>query len=657
MLSDSEEEHPRKSRRLTHRHGPSTVNYDMKHHPIDDVLRPKYSAGRRGRRKQDPGEINDSDPETGEENEIEAYSKNMTPPHLHHRRSSRNVDQSKKPNYSAKWHPLDQMLEDNASSTVVVKGDPSKNTHTSGSSSPLKDEEDSTTISSDLDHNPGANKASEMEVRIPPVSPSQRRSTRVASSKNGPQNYDMKYDGLIYISLMLRLTASSRFHMMDSILRPNATAKRIQSRVLSHASGKTSLKLSSTYRTLTEQSTDSSPKSLTRRPAHHKSSSSSDEVNVPGVPAWSLLQNPYSNRVSLTWAEIQEMDRRVFLLQKGAPLDSSTLPLAWSDDIFKKILLDEGVNTLDELSPAKNLGVLKSRYESVKLGLQKFFKSELEPANNICWTISKAEGFDVYEMKSGSRYWRHQKDSVVEGTTISSRSSNMRSTSETARHTIQDRSREATNGIRRRRDKNKAIALKSMQTVMDEGGKPDKSRPKLPPVLGVDTDRTTNFDREDDSERGTITETEETLIESMRGEHVASLTMSDAALEELLLPVQQYLGEDSKHEVTSGLALRGSEAAGESHTHPDKTHDNVSFVAPKAKAMGPNTFSNRGPEAIQLKEEMTSGEVFGFHENSDEPLSPEMQVKTKKRKSRAELAVIVHEDLPGRTRWLRRSSV
>ena len=89
-----------------------------------------------------------------------------------------------------------------------------------------------------------------------------------------------------------------------------------------------------------------------------------------------------------------------------------------------------------------------------------------------------------------------------------------------------------------------------------------------------------DFDHEDDSERGAITETENSLIESMRGGHFSSSVMSDTALEELLLPAEQDLKEEPDHEIVADLVLsdlKDSESAGRVLAYPDKALDKISY--------------------------------------------------------------------------------
>lgn len=192
--SSQKDRRPGKRVRLTRGQGP--VSYDMKHHPMDDVLRPKYSAKRRANRRQVPEESSDSDEEIDEEHTIDTPSGKVISSNAHRRWSSRNIHKNKAPIYSAKWHPLDQMLRDNASSRIVSKkgGHSEKNRkNTSDSSFTLKDEESPTAINSDLDPDHDATyNASELGKETVPTSPDRRRSTRV-SSKDAPPNYDMKY--------------------------------------------------------------------------------------------------------------------------------------------------------------------------------------------------------------------------------------------------------------------------------------------------------------------------------------------------------------------------------------------------------------------------------------------------------------------------------
>ena len=162
---------------------------------MDDLLRPKYSAKRQGIVDKVPEESSDSDGEIEEDDEIYAPSGRVTASIPRRRRSSRKIHQSERPIYSAKWHPLDQMLKEHSSSMRVSKrGERSKeNSKSIESSSTLKDEEISMTVQSDLDLDGDADRASISGGGPAPINSNQRRSARVSSSKDAPPNYDMKY--------------------------------------------------------------------------------------------------------------------------------------------------------------------------------------------------------------------------------------------------------------------------------------------------------------------------------------------------------------------------------------------------------------------------------------------------------------------------------
>ena len=156
----------------------------MKLHPMDDILRPIYSAKRRRIRKEMSKESSDGDREIEEDDNNNSPSGELAL-NFSRRRSSRNIHQSEKPIYSAKWHPLDQMLKKNPSSTVAKKDEWSKRIRKESveSSSTLKDQEDPTAVNFTF--------ALDEDAEVPSSLP-QRRSARVSSSKHTPPNYDMK---------------------------------------------------------------------------------------------------------------------------------------------------------------------------------------------------------------------------------------------------------------------------------------------------------------------------------------------------------------------------------------------------------------------------------------------------------------------------------
>ena len=572
LSSPNDGERLEKHQRLTRGRGRNTVNYDMKYHPMDDVLRPKYSAKRRA--KEDSSESDEDDTN-------DASSEKVAPADPHHRRSSRNIHKSKTPIYSAKWHPLDQMLRDNASSkSVPDKNDHPKKSRTISDSSPtLKSEQGSIAVNSDL--NPDQDAADKAS------GPDRRRSTRIFS-KDALPNYDMKYGDSVYKTIHIEANNFSRYHVMDSILRPKAAAKRLKSKLHSDSTSYTSKKTSSKSASSAKTPTKSSDSSR-RRSVHPESDSNSQ------------LQKPYLNRSSLDWAELQQMDRYVYLLQKGAPFHSNSLSQDRNLDIAKEVLFDKGVITLDELNSREATKLLRSRYESVRQGLQNFFNSKPEPIDKNDWILSKSEDFDVYDMKRG-----HRKDGVIKGTKTSSSSNILRL------------------NISEEQDRDEAKGPVSKQP--NEGSNPNKSNFRGSRALEVDPEPTKFVGHNNNGELDVIIENEDTLVESMRREpRVSSSIMSDAALEELLSPI-------------------GS--AGTVPAPPDKILDKPSFITSEATATDLHALIGTAPLD---NDTVASGISVDHGSGSGEPQTLKAEITTKKRKSRVEVPIAVHEDSPGRT--------
>lgn len=174
-------------RRVTRR---KKVSYDMKHHPMDDILRSKFSAKRRanGQRvskdsSNNNAEIDEDITSTfGDEKIIKSSSL---------RRSSRKINQSVTLIYNGEWHPLDQMLRDNA--TLTNKRNKMSHKSFNNSLSTLKDEEGSKTANADLDSDLDVVKIPDSKDETASMNPDIRRFARVSTSQKQPPNYDMKY--------------------------------------------------------------------------------------------------------------------------------------------------------------------------------------------------------------------------------------------------------------------------------------------------------------------------------------------------------------------------------------------------------------------------------------------------------------------------------
>ena len=390
-------------------------------------------------------------------------------------------------------------------------------------------------------------------------------------------------------------------------------------------------------------------KRLLRRSIHSES-----KMDVPVAPAWSKLQNPYLDRTSLDWAEIQYIDRRIYLLQRGAPLDSNTSPEDPTYDSLKKLLFDEGAITLDEFSSGEGTELLKARYESVRLGLQNFFDSGEEPVNQKDWILSRFEGFDVYDWKRGFMYRKRQSDITMKGTKITSSPDISGFVSQTAKRATKNHNNGQTARLPDDHSRSEVEMPTRIQYRKSEETDPNTSCTDWLPASEIATKRAVIVSFADDDELDRINETEENLVESMRGGYISSSIMSDTALEELLFPVEASSDEASYPNDTVGLVSGDSTDSGHPKTLPtqaEKTCDELHNVDPEAKTFDLDTSSDRGlGEWVSFgKEQTTSGVEFDGRDRLGRAQVPKVVIRTRKRKSRADIAISVHEDLPGRT--------
>ena len=381
------------------------------------------------------------------------------------------------------------------------------------------------------------------------------------------------------------------------------------------------------------------PRAAARRLELRRSIHSESKLDVPLAPSWSRLQNPYLDRTSLEWAEIQDIDRRVYLLERGAPLDSDTSPEDRDYDPLKKLLFDEGAISLDELSSREGTELLKARYESVRLGLQNFFDSGPEPVNKKDWFLSKFEGFDVYDWKRGSIYWKHGSGIVMKGTQTTSGPDISGFVTPMVKRATTNHDNEPTVSVSEDHSRSEVEMPTGIQYCKSEEADPNTSSTDLLPTSEAATKRAVIVDLADDGDLYRINETEEKLVESMRGGHISSSIMSDTALEELL---------------TVGLVLGDSTNSGHPKNLPtqaDKTCDEVHNVDPEAKTFDLDTSSDRGlGECVSFgKEETISSVKFDGRDIVGKAQMPKVEIRIRKRKSRADVAISVHEDLPGRT--------
>ena len=134
--------------------------------------------------------------------------------------------------------------------------------------------------------------------------------------------------------------------------------------------------------------------------------------NLPSVQPLLNGVNPYLKTSATDWDELRHFDRRLFLLQQGAPIKGDNMPYDWS--AVKRILFKEGFSiNQDFFDGVKDAQYLQRRYECVRIGLEAFFNAKPETENRMEWTLFRVEDFDVYDLKRGHDYWKCTEDGIA----------------------------------------------------------------------------------------------------------------------------------------------------------------------------------------------------------------------------------------------------
>lgn len=255
----------------------------------------------------------------------------------------------KRVDYDMKHHPMDDVLRPKAAAKRRAYDHP-----------PQQLSDDESERASDEDSDLDIPKTGQKPITYPQTTPERHRTTRAETLGGKPVDYDMKH------------------HPMDDVLRPKAAAKR-----------------SVWFKSI-------SPTTLSQKVAK-ASKTTSIAKNDP--------KNPFTKPTVTDWKKLQAFDRRVYLLQKGSPINGNTLPLKW----FKVVeaLIEDGFFTREQLKAWGGVEALKSRYESVRKGIEEFFEAKPEPTNKMGWQVCHAEGFDVYNKGVGKKYWPSHGDSIV----------------------------------------------------------------------------------------------------------------------------------------------------------------------------------------------------------------------------------------------------
>ncbi|MCJ1477628.1 hypothetical protein MMC13_006301 [Lambiella insularis] len=105
-------------------------------------------------------------------------------------------------------------------------------------------------------------------------------------------------------------------------------------------------------------------------------------------------ENLLTTSVGKTYDDLNDMDKRLHGLQKGAPSTSTSLPLSWADVGYN--LVQEKYFTNKEFKQWGGSQRLKERYEKVRLAIQGL-QAAAEPEDEKDQLIYWAEGFDVFD--------------------------------------------------------------------------------------------------------------------------------------------------------------------------------------------------------------------------------------------------------------------
>ena len=114
-------------------------------------------------------------------------------------------------------------------------------------------------------------------------------------------------------------------------------------------------------------------------------------------PAPDDIRNPFATPILADWEDLQPVDRRVYIAQRGAPLNGNTLPNTWPKVIT--LLVKQKYFTRDQFNAWGGIEVLKTRYESVRVRMRALFDAPEEPVEEEDITIRYSEGFDVYDLQ------------------------------------------------------------------------------------------------------------------------------------------------------------------------------------------------------------------------------------------------------------------
>ncbi|KAL8731811.1 MAG: hypothetical protein Q9181_004174 [Wetmoreana brouardii] len=327
-------------------------------------------------------------------------------------RITRGATTGKNMSYDMKYHPMDDVLRPRQSAArKAINGLIARSPPSSDSTLPV--------IESDNTESPGSTTSSSSKLasvtRMSPPprpirptagSPSNRRMTR-ESNREKPIAYNMKH------------------HPMDAFLRPAETRKRMAKWAAVPNGSHLSTHPKESHVTASNETKDTNHAGSEEEQGPPLLSATDEQpfIASPSTLAGCssevpLTTNsaagchfPVNSHEAAGWRSLENDDRMLYVLQKGASLGSQTLPLDWFE-VAQALRTEPGLPG-DSAEAITEIEAFKERYMIIHRGIEAYFNAEPVPVESKTLTRYYAEDFGVYDLERGDKYWKHSKDSIV----------------------------------------------------------------------------------------------------------------------------------------------------------------------------------------------------------------------------------------------------
>ncbi|KAL9591687.1 MAG: hypothetical protein Q9179_007473 [Wetmoreana sp. 5 TL-2023] len=315
--------------------------------------------------------------------------------------------------YDMSYHPMDDVLRPRQSAArKAVNGLVARSpTPSSDSTLPVIESDNTVSIGSTKSSSSESAPVTRMSPPPRPIrpmvgSPSSRRVTR-ESNREKPIAYNMKH------------------HPMDAFLRPAETRKRMAKWAAVFNGSPSSTHPEQSHVTASSETEDTTPAGSEEEQRSPRPLTTDEQpfiVSSP-TPAGCPSEVPLTTESAAgchslaNWPKtagcgsLENDDRILYLLQKGAPLGSQALPLDWFE-VAQALQTEPGLSR-DSAEATRKIEAFKERYIIVHRGIEAYYNARLVPVEDKTLARYYAEDFDVYDLKRGDKYWKHSKDSIV----------------------------------------------------------------------------------------------------------------------------------------------------------------------------------------------------------------------------------------------------